>query len=120
MKNLFYSTCSNFFEGSSSSVVLEEYYAVYYDQNYYIGRAIEQKGDQLKFKFLHRNRCGFEAQYDWPRRPDIDSVHRRYIIYGPIKLVGNGPFCVHENDISRIKSVHKDMQRRLTFAMHEN
>ena len=69
----------------------DEYYAVHYVSNYYIDRVLDKDGDFIKFKFLHR--VGAHA-FDWPRRDDVDSPHTSCIFFGPVQLLGNGPFQV--------------------------
>ena len=59
--------------------------------NYYIGRVLDKDGDFVKFKFLHR--VGAHA-FDWPKRDDVDSPHTSCIFFGPVQLLGNGPFQV--------------------------
>ena len=33
--------------------------------------------------------------FDWPRRDDIDRVHSSNVFYGPVTIVGVGPFTYH-------------------------
>ena len=56
-----------------------------------IGRVLDKDGDFVKFKFLHR--VGAHA-FDWPKRDDVDSPHTSCIFFGPVQLLGNGPFQV--------------------------
>lgn len=67
----------------------EKYYAVFYDKQFHVGRMIAEEGEEYyEFKFLHKV-CNPSARlFDWPARPDIDTVHRRFIIHGPLVLVG--------------------------------
>lgn len=50
----------------------------------------------IKFKFLHRSVVAGINTFNWPRRDDIDICHTNNVFYGPIQLVGNGPFTVVE------------------------
>jgi len=74
-----------------SGICQDEYYAVHYVSNYYIGRVLEKDGDFVKFKFLHR--VGAHV-FGWPKRDDVDSPHTSCIFFGPVELLGNGPFQV--------------------------
>lgn len=70
-------------------IMLEQYYAVDYVTNYYIGRAISIANQVVKFKFLHR--LGAD-KFDWPKRDDVDDVHVSCIFFGPVSLENSGPF----------------------------
>lgn len=53
------------------------YYAVYYDQKWFIGRVIEQV-DEKKFK-INFPRENLKAFY-WPKEEDIDIVSKSFIL----------------------------------------
>ncbi|KAJ8047450.1 hypothetical protein HOLleu_06447 [Holothuria leucospilota] len=91
-------------------VEVEEYYAVYYDKEYYVGRVLEAEGDFYKFKFMHRVRSSVVQEYDWPKRADIATVSGIYIIHGPLQLLGSGPFRVVNLEI--VDSLYKSMKSR--------
>lgn len=69
-------------------ILLERYYVVYYDDDWYLGRSISLKQNNTQFKFLKRNL----EQFIWPKKDDIDEVLNEFVLYGPIALIGNGPF----------------------------
>lgn len=77
---------------------IEHYYAVFYDNEFYVGRLVNHEGASYVFKFMHRLRksCQKQRYYDWPARPDIAEVTGKYIIHGPLDIIGNGPFSVKE------------------------
>lgn len=72
------------------TVVVESYYAVFYDESWYIGRILQQIGNEWKIKFLKKNLL----DYVWPRSDDIQIVKKCFIFYGPIKMLGNLPFQI--------------------------
>ncbi|CAG9768534.1 unnamed protein product [Ceutorhynchus assimilis] len=94
----------NLSETAVPEIHLENYYAVFYDQSWFIGRIIEDKGNAYyKIKFL-------KAELDtfiWPRKEDIDTVYKDFIFYGPINLIGGGPFELKRADQVNIKSRYK-------------
>ena len=61
-------------------ILPEQYYAVEYVENYYIGRALSQADSFVKFKFLHR--VGVKS-FDWPRWDDLDDVHISCVLWAP-------------------------------------
>ena len=73
-------------------IIAEQYYAVEYVENYYIGRALSQADSFVRFKFLHQ--VGAKS-FDWPSRDDIDEVHISCVFYGPVTLESAGPFTGH-------------------------
>ena len=78
---------------SPITVHTEQYYAVDYLREFYIGRALEHVSDSMiKFKFLHRSLVAGINTFYWHRRDDIDTCHTD----SPIQLVGTVPFTVVE------------------------
>jgi len=70
---------------NSSNIVeikLEAYYAVFYDNRWYLGRIIKTDTFKSTLKFLHFNL----DQYFWPKTDDIAEVENKYIFYGPVAL----------------------------------
>ncbi|XP_071829978.1 uncharacterized protein [Apostichopus japonicus] len=86
---------------------LEEYYAVFYDNEFYIGRLLEKDGEEYLFKFLHRVRSA-SKMYDWPIRSDSEKVLGKFVIDGPLTLVGSGPFSVQE--IENVEKAYAEMK----------
>ena len=66
---------------------MEKYYVVFYNIGWFIGKVLEIE-EKVKFKFLKKNL----ENYKWPKKEDIQSVDERFIFYGPIELIENGPF----------------------------
>ena len=84
------------------NIELEQYYAVDYIKNYYIGRAVSVTDGIVKFKFLHRVSA---TKFAWPRRDDFDEVHKSCIFFGPVPLQESGPFVVPlQHEIEKIFS----------------
>jgi len=67
---------------SVPEVLLEKYYTVFYDDNYYIGRIVDLCDNQVKIKFFKSELNSFI----WPRDEDVAFVEKKYIFYGPIEL----------------------------------
>lgn len=88
--------------GCDFDIVLGKYYAIFYEERFYIGRAIEydKKGKNIKLKLL-KEELGV---YKWPRRDDVDNVHKNRILFGPITLSGNNPFKLKRSELLLIKS----------------
>lgn len=92
------------------SIEMEKYYAVYYDNEFYIGRLVKEDGEYFTFKFLHRLRQGDNKLYDWPQRPDTETIHGKYVFGGPLKLIGTGPFVV--NNLHEIEALYHRIKTR--------
>lgn len=89
--------------------LLEHYYAVFYDLNWYIGRVIDFPDEGLvKVKFLKE---GFVDLYEWPKHDDIQVIENKYIFYGPIKLIGSGPFQIDYKCKRRIILQYKSLKK---------
>lgn len=67
------------------------YYAVFYDTKPYFGRIIAIEDSEVQVKFLHSISA---TTFAWPRRDDIAFVNKRLICYGPVDIVGHGPFTI--------------------------
>lgn len=87
-------------------IQVEQYYAVEYVENYYIGRVLSQNGDYVKLKFLHR--VGAHS-FNWPRRDDVDEVHMCCLFYGPVLIQDSGPFVVP--NLQEIEKIFKKMRK---------
>ena len=82
---------SNFTE---PSIQANQYYEVEYDKSWYFGRALRSPDGNsfVSFKFLHSILSNGERVLNWPRRHDIDTVHRSCVFFGPAVIVGISPF----------------------------
>lgn len=90
----------------------EQYYAVYYDNEYYIGRMLSEEEGEYLFKFLHRVRTTNQTSkmYDWPARSDHEKVLGKFVIDGPLTLVGSGPFSV--KGLDNVERLYADMKMK--------
>ncbi|XP_030753635.1 uncharacterized protein LOC115880545 [Sitophilus oryzae] len=88
------------------SISLDSYYAVYYDIQWYLGLVINCKSEKFKMKFLQQDKDIFK----WPKKDDIQEVHRRFIFHGPITLCGCDPFTIKRNDLVVINKKYKDFK----------
>ncbi|KAF5301715.1 hypothetical protein FQA39_LY10646 [Lamprigera yunnana] len=71
---------------SPFTIELEKYYAVQYEEQWYIGRVISRSEENFYvMKFLKQEVNVFV----WPKNinTDISKVHESYIFYGPIDLI---------------------------------
>lgn len=85
-------------------VLKEHYYAVLYDEAWYIGRVVDNlNADVFKMKFLKQE----VNLFIWPKVDDIANVNKKFIFYGPIQLIGTGPFQILNNDLSAINKQYK-------------
>lgn len=67
---------------STSNLMLEKY-AIFYNSNFYIGSAVETLDDfKTKYKFLKLEL----NQFIWLKNDDTDIVKNEFIIYGSIDL----------------------------------
>lgn len=83
----------------------EQYYAVYYEEKWYIGRVLDIT-QKIKLKFL----CEDLDKYVWPKRDDVAEVDSKFVFYGPISLLGNYPFYLKKVDKAEIIKKYKEMK----------
>lgn len=83
-------------ENKKVHLEVEKYYAVFYEEQYFIGRIVNIE-DLLVIKFLKEIT---ENNFVWPQKDDVDKVDPKYVFYGPIALRGNEPFSI-DNAIHR-------------------
>lgn len=83
------------------SVREEHYYVVEYQKSYFFGQALSRSdGGFVDFKFLHST--GVKV-FNWPRQDDIDRVHSSCVFYGPVHIVGVGPFTIsQQNEVEKV------------------
>lgn len=94
----------------SKSVLKEHYYAVLYDEGWYVGRVVEKlDGDVFRMKFLKQE----VNVFIWPKNDDITEVNKKIIFYGPIQLIGSGPFQICTNDLGAINKQYKNYKHNL-------
>lgn len=84
---------------------MENYYAVFYYDQYYIGRALEFVDNKIKLKFL----TNISGNYYWPRRDDVDIVEQQFVLR-KVKLNGNCPFQLSEDQHNEIRKLHKSFK----------
>lgn len=95
-----------------TSIEKDSYYAVDYVNKYYLGRALSGSNDSpfITFKFLHRIQSTAAKKFGWPRRDDVDRVHRTCVFYGPVRLKGNGPFEIEK--LEELEAVFRSVSKR--------
>ena len=97
---------------SATNIEKDNYYAVDYVDNYYIGRALSASDSSnfTSFKFLHRIQQADAKKFDWPKRDDVDRVHCTCVFYGPVGLKGNGPFEI--TDLEQLEAVFRSVSKK--------
>lgn len=92
----------------SLNLIPEHYYAVFYQEQFYIGRflRIDDEGNVF-MKFLKEVT---ENNFVWPKKQDDDTVERGRLFYGPIKLFGNEPFFIDNIVLKKIKSQYRQLK----------
>lgn len=94
-------------ETDSKNIEIEKYYAVYYDNTYYIGRVIEVFENSAKIKFLKSEL----DIYKWPKETDIQIVQNKYLFFGPVTLIGTEPFHLNTYEKILIKKKYKKLKK---------
>lgn len=90
-------------------IKLESYYAIYYEDTWYLGRVIDFWDEyKTQIKFMKKDL----DNYIWPRKEDIYTVENRFIFYGPIDLVGNYPFKIKRSDGLRLIKEYKNQKKK--------
>ena len=92
------------------SVQKNAYYAVEYQKAYYFGRALgSPDGPFIDFKFLHCALSSGAKVLDWQRHGDINRVHSSNVFYGPVAIVGVGPFTSPQ--LSEVEQVYQWLKK---------
>lgn len=73
--------------GDSINIENESYYAIYFEDQFYLGRVLSMSDGYGTIKFLKQE----FNEYIWPRKDDICKVKMEFIFFGPLTL-GNYPF----------------------------
>ncbi|RZF46861.1 hypothetical protein LSTR_LSTR008242 [Laodelphax striatellus] len=97
-------------------IEVEKYFAVYYEEQWYIGRVTNIKESTCVIKFLKPDL----ELFNWPNHDDIDEVEKSYIFYGPISLIGNGPFTLKRSDFVKIKSLFQNKKKEMQESLKNN
>lgn len=93
---------------NSKNIETEKYYAVYYDNTFYIGRVIEVFENSAKIKFLKSEL----DIYKWPKETDIQIVQKEYLFFGPVILIGTEPFHLSRHEKILIEKKYKELKRK--------
>ena len=72
-------------------IEVDQFYAVDYRTNYYIGRALSIENQMVTFRYLH---IVGAFKFDFPRRADIDTKPISSVFFGPLTIESAGPFTV--------------------------
>lgn len=88
----------------------ENYYAIMYDTNWYLGRLIYFTNQEKTFCEIKFLKTDLDTFY-WPKHPEQQEVNVKYIFYGPINLQGFGPFTIKRNDCQQIIKIYKSLKK---------
>lgn len=80
--------------------MLESYYPIFYDLNWYLGRVIDFPHEGLTMIMFLKQ--GLGETYEWPVHNDIQVIQNQFIFYGPVKLIENGSFQIGNSCRRRI------------------
>lgn len=82
---------------------------MFYDVRLYVGRIIDDDlaSSKVRMKFL-KTKSAADNSFEWPRKDDITSVNRQFIIAGPLTLHGAGPFMV--DNIKSLLQLYKQVK----------
>ena len=75
---------------TEQDIEVDQFYAVDYRANYYIGRAQSIENQMVTFRYLH---IVGAFKFDFPRRADIETKPIS-VFFGPLTIESAGPFAV--------------------------
>lgn len=83
----------------------EKYYAVYFEDQFYIGRILLTGEVMSTIKFLKHDL----DKYIWPRTDDICDVNNQFVFFGPL-ILGNYPFKLSKEVYKKIVTKYKSLK----------
>ncbi|VEN51230.1 unnamed protein product [Callosobruchus maculatus] len=88
-----------------------KFYAIYYEQRWYLGLVTKILNDECVVKFLKKKR---KREFLWPKPDDICSVLKEFIFYGPIDINKGSdiPLELTDLQLKQINSIYLQMKRR--------
>lgn len=92
------------------SIEQNKFYTVYYEQRWYVGRIDEiSNGTNYTMTFLRRFRNS-EKLFVWPKKPDVTTVEKEYIFFGPIEFNSEEPFSLDDVQYEKICNAYDMMK----------
>lgn len=88
------------------NIQTDKFYSVFYDNDWYIGKIIETYSESVKMTFLKKSLDGFI----WPKPPDVSKICKKFIIYGPICMLGQGPYNIKRHEKVLINKMYQNMK----------
>jgi len=85
----------------------KKYYAVYYNNTFYIERVMEIFENSTKIKFLKSEL----DVYKWLKETDIQIVQNEYLFFGPVTLIENEPFYLNGHEKILVEKRYKELKR---------
>lgn len=87
----------------------ECYYAVFYEEDWFIGKVLEKVRDKFKMIFLKKE----NDMFLWPDKEDVAKVEQNYIFYGSITLLGSDSFQLKRVDFLNISKKYNNIKNNL-------
>lgn len=100
--------------GDEESKILmhkEHIYAIFYDEDWYLGRIIDIYPEEVKVKFLRKTIQKSTEDFTWSHKHETYNVKKEYVFYGPINLIGNDPFSLKRSDKIKINERYKSLKK---------
>lgn len=95
------------------SIDCERYYAVFYEEDWFIRKVLEKVRDTFKIVFFKKEKNLENIKFVWPEKEDITKVKQKYIFYGPISLIGSDPFQLKRVDFLNISKKYIILKNKL-------
>lgn len=90
-------------------IIVESYYAIFYDHRWYIGRVVDVEGIYVIIKFLEE----VLGEFRWPETKSNQSIkiEKQFLFYGPVNLIGNHRFTLKRSDRLNIIKKYKELKK---------
>lgn len=89
----------------------EKIYAVFYDEDWYLGRVIEIYPEEVKVKFLRKTIQKSNEDFTWAHKHETYNIKKKYLFHGPINLIGNDPFSLKRSDKLQVTEKYKSLKK---------
>ena len=100
-------------EAKAMSVDCECYYAVFYEEDWFIGKVLEKVRDKFKMIFFKKENSLENIKFVWPEKAGISKVEQKYVFYGPISLLGSDSFQLKRVDFLNISKKYNNLRNKL-------
>ena len=90
-------------------IEMEKHYSIYYDDKWYMCYFIWSHSESLQ-----KTHTG----YKMPTCNDIQTVGKKFILYGPIQLKGNLSFYLSLNERDKVNTTYKKCKKKSTLIKY--